>query len=145
MRNSSSSREPALHDRVQLARGAQVVAERLLDDQPCPALAVAPLADLTHHRLERLRRHGEVVEAVPGGAALGVDLLERLPDEVLAALAVELGGDVPGAGHELLPDVGPERVAPCSFTPCFIDVRNCRWSAACARRRRRRNARAAGA
>ena len=87
------------------------MAERLLDDQPHPALLGAPLADLRHRRRERLRRHGEVVEPVAAGAALGVDLLEHAPDPVLALLVVELGADVAHPGRERVPHVLAERVA----------------------------------
>ena len=111
MRKISSSREPAVQELVQLARRREVVAERLLDDQPHPALLRAPLPDLRHRRGERLRRHGEVVEPVAAGAALGVELLERAADAVLALVVVELGADVAHPGRERVPHVLPERVA----------------------------------
>ena len=103
--------EPAVQQLVELARRREVVAERLLDDQPHPALLRPPLADLGHRGRERLRRHGEVVEAVAAGAALGVELLEHLPDAILALLVVELGADVAHPRGEPVPDVLPERIA----------------------------------
>ena len=51
-------------ERVQLAGGGEVVPERLLDDQPVPAAARRHPGDHPDERLERPRRHGEVVEAV---------------------------------------------------------------------------------
>ena len=85
MRKTSSSVNHRCSDRVQLARRREVVAERLLDDQPRPALArLAPLAELVDDRLERGRRDGEVVDAVARRAALLVELAQRLDDLVLA-------------------------------------------------------------
>ena len=72
--------EPAVQQVVQLAGRREVVAERLLDDQPHPAFLRAPLADLGHRSGECLGWHGEVVEPVAAGAALGVELLEHAAD-----------------------------------------------------------------
>ena len=66
--------EVLLQARVQLARRREVVAERLLDDQPDPALGRAPRRDLAHERPDRARRHREVVDAVAPRAALLVEL-----------------------------------------------------------------------
>ena len=103
--------EPPLHGRTQLARRGEVVAERLLDDDAGPALALAPLADLAHHHRERLRRHGEVVEPVAAGPARLVELVQHLSHAVLAAVVGEVGRDVAHARSERLEHVGAERVA----------------------------------
>ena len=103
--------EPAVQQVVQLARRREVVAERLLHDQPHPALLRAPLADLFDCGREGLRRHREVVESVAARPALGVDLLEHAPNPVLTLLVGELGADVAHPRGEPVPDVLPERIA----------------------------------
>ncbi len=103
--------EPAVQQLVQLQCRAEIAAERLLDDQPHPSLLVSPLSDLRHSRRERLRRHGEVVEAVAGSAMLGVDLLQCVTDGVLPIRVVEVGADVSHPARKRRPDVLSERVA----------------------------------
>ncbi len=104
--------EPALEDLVQLLRRGEVVPERLLHDQACPARTVAALADLAHGDLERAGRNGEVVDAVALGASLPVDLAQRLGHAIGALLGGEVRGDVAGTVDEPLPDLGDERIAP---------------------------------
>ena len=72
MRKISSSENQRCRSVFSAPADAEVVAERLLDDHARPAAPLAPLADLLDDRLERLRRHGEVVDAVPLGAVAHV-------------------------------------------------------------------------
>src|SRR5207249_4225645 len=51
--------------RRQPLRGFEVVAERLLDHQPCPALVVAPLFECLDDGGIGRRRHREIEDAVP--------------------------------------------------------------------------------
>ena len=103
--------EVLLQDLVQPVRRRAVVAERLLDDQPDPALRAPPLAELVDDRLEGRRRHGEVVEAVPAAAALLVEVVQRLDDAVLPFVVGEVGRDVAHPVGELAPDLRVELVA----------------------------------
>ena len=86
MRKISSSAKYCCEQLVQLARRLEVVAERLLDDQPHPARrGAAPLAELVDDRADRARRHREVVDAVAACAALLVELGQQRREPVLAA------------------------------------------------------------
>ena len=89
--------------------------ERLLDDHARPALPFAALADLADDHRERLGRDGEVVEPVAGRPARRVELLERVPDPVLARVVVELRRDVAHARGERLEDVGRNGSRACSL------------------------------
>ena len=148
MRKISSSPNQRRMRRRQVTRRAEIVAERLLDDHPRPAgLARAPLPDLPQHRLERLRRHGQVVHAIAGRAPRAVELGEHVADAVLAAIVREVGGARSGC----LPRATPTRrrdtgSRACSLTPVAQRRHELRASSApCARRRRPRSAPAAGA
>ena len=90
---------------VQPPRRGEVEPERLLDDHARPALGPAALADLPHERRDRVRRHGEVVEAVAIGAVLAVDLRELLGGMLLGALVGELHRDVVRRPRKLVPDL----------------------------------------
>src|SRR4029453_971164 len=95
---------------VQLPRGGEVAAERLLHDHPRPALGRAPLADLADEHGDRVRRDGEVVDAVAGRAALLVEVVERRDHAVLAAFVREVGRDVAHPLGEPLPGLVAELV-----------------------------------
>ena len=81
------------------------MAERLLDDQPCPAFSRAALADRLHDGREDDRRRREVVDAVPASTALLVELGERPGEVVLSLLIGEVQRYVAHAVGEQLPDV----------------------------------------
>ena len=98
-------------ERVQLPRRREVAAERLLDDHARPAARRPPLAELLDERRERLRRDGQVVEAVAFRPPLAVDLAELLRDQVVLLVVAELRRDVVRRLRELLPDVVAELVA----------------------------------
>jgi hypothetical protein len=70
--------EVAAEQLRQLPRGREVVAERLLDDQPCPAVWVPEAGDLRDDVRHDLRRNCEVVDAVAASASLLVDLQQQL-------------------------------------------------------------------
>ena len=55
-----------------------VVPERLLDDQPRPAVRASVLPELSDDRRERGRRHRQVIDAVARGAPLHVQLAQCL-------------------------------------------------------------------
>ena len=95
----------------QLAGGGEVVAERLLDDQAHPASGFAALTELSDDRRHRLRRDGEVVDAVPARAALLVDLVQEPGEVVLTALVGEVERDVARRLGQPVPDVLVEVVA----------------------------------
>ena len=103
--------EVPVDDLVQVLRGLEVVAERLLDDHARPALGRAALAHLDDDRLDRRGRHGQVVDAVGGRAELLVELVQALHDVLLAALVGEVGRHVADRLGELVPDVLAELVA----------------------------------
>src|SRR5581483_3592766 len=96
---------------VQVLRRSEVVAERLLDDQPDPAVTLAPRRDLANERLDRARRHGEVIDAVSLRTALRVDLAEQLGQLVLARGVREIERAVAHAVCELVPDLLTELVS----------------------------------
>ena len=99
--------------RGQLLRRGEVVAERLLDDQPRSSRSDGTVADHRDERLEGARRDGEVVEAVSRRAALALELGEA------SRRARPRGGVVGGrvehqVAHpvgQLVPHLLPERVA----------------------------------
>ena len=75
--------EDAVDHVVELLCAVQVVAERLLDDHAAPPVACCGpgqpgLRQLLAHRRERLRRNRQVEGVIAAGAALGVELLQRL-------------------------------------------------------------------
>ena len=81
---------------------------------PCTDDELARLAGIVRRTVrdtDGLWRDGEVVEAVAGRPARPSELLERVPDPVLARVVVELGRDVPHARGERLEDVRAKRVA----------------------------------
>src|SRR5439155_2816630 len=99
---------------VQLSSGADVGAERLLDDDPNPAtLGVTPFfARLRQPRspqlLDDLRvedgRDGEVDEAIPRGAAIAVDAVEPLDEVRVRAGVAEITGVILDSAAKRLPD-----------------------------------------
>ena len=93
-----------------LCRG-EVVAERLLDDEPRPAAVVATLAERLDDGGKGRRRHGEVEDAVAAELLLLVELLDEVVELVLAARVREVGGDPVELRGKLVPGVLPERVA----------------------------------
>ena len=100
-----------LEDRgVQLLRALEVVAERLLDDEPCPARRMPALAELGDDGLNRRRRDGEVVDAVPGRSVLLVELVQARDHQVLTLVVGEVRGDIARDLCQLIPDVLPELV-----------------------------------
>src|SRR4030095_5034400 len=78
--------EDRSQDSVQLPRAGEVVAERLLHDDPAAALATA-LAQPADDGGEQLGREGEVVYRAPGGAERGPQGVER-PGVVVVAVDV---------------------------------------------------------
>ena len=70
MRKTSFSAKCSLISAFSSFADVEVVTERLLDDQPDPALGAAALGDLLDERADRRRRDGEVVDAVAARAAL---------------------------------------------------------------------------
>ena len=104
-------REDALDDVVELARALEVVAERLLDDHPAPGVGVGlaqpgALELLADHG-ERRRRDREVEGEVAARAALVLEVLDRLGEQV------EGRGVVESAWHETEPlgQVAPHALA----------------------------------
>jgi hypothetical protein len=95
----------------QLARGVEVVAERLLDHEPHPALIASPLAELAYEHVDRVRGNGEVVETVARRTALLLELAHRRGHPLHALLVDEVGLEVTHPLGERLPDVGAKRVA----------------------------------
>ena len=98
---------------VECARGGEVVTERLLDDQPRPALRRPALRDLAHERGDRARWHCEVVDAIAVRAAFLVELAEQCAHAVLVAVVAVAGFEraVAHAARELVPDFLVELVA----------------------------------
>ncbi len=100
---------------VELAGAGEVRAERLLDDDARPAALRARLA-LTAGRREtgrpevaddlgvEVRRHREIEEPVPGGAAVPIDPLEELGELLVRRCVVELALVIHDAADERLPD-----------------------------------------
>src|SRR5215207_9912337 len=82
--------EPAVHERVELARRGEVAPERLLDDEARPALArrlVEPrLPERRDDRRKRGRRQREIEHAAADEAVLLLDLLDA-PGERLEVVA----------------------------------------------------------
>ena len=76
MRKTSSSVKLFESSSVQLAGRLEIVTERLLDDQSDPAFGRAALADLLDELRHRIRRDGEVVDAIPARAELLVEVVE---------------------------------------------------------------------
>jgi hypothetical protein len=68
--------EGSEQDPVELPRGGDVVAERLLDDD-AGAVHTARLGELVHDQFEHHGRDGKVVRRPPGGTELFADGLER--------------------------------------------------------------------
>src|SRR6266540_4236505 len=103
--------EVLLDRAVELACRGEIVAERLLDDEPRPAFGAAPLAERLDNRPEHDRRDCEVVDTVAARAALFVKLGERGREPVLAFLVGEVRWDVAHAFGQRIPDVFAELVA----------------------------------
>ena len=97
---------------VEVAGALQVVSERFLHHHACVAATVGlrqPLrAEALRERREPARRDREVEDAVAGGAALAVELVEGLVDRLQAVLGVEVEGAVPQAVCKDVPDVIPQ-------------------------------------
>ena len=78
---------------VEFACAVQVVAERLLDDHPAPPAVLRAgqpgLVQLFAHHRERLGRDRQVEDVVAAGAALGVELLQRLGEPGERGVVVE--------------------------------------------------------
>ncbi len=85
--------------------------ERLLDDQPRPAPVRPPDGDLPDERRDRARRHREVEDAVPLGAARLVDLAEQPRELVLRLVVREVERRVAHPAREPVPDLLAELVA----------------------------------
>ena len=66
---------------VEIARAVQVVTERLLDDNPAPAVLLGfgqpGLVQLLADRRETLRRNGEVERVIAADTPFGVELVQR--------------------------------------------------------------------
>ena len=97
---------------VQGLGAGEVVPERLLDDQACPSPGPPPGLELVHDRSDRLRRNRQVVNAVPRGATLLVELLQEVHHLLLAAVRGEVRAHVVHSGGEPFPDVLTHLVAP---------------------------------
>ena len=114
--------EELLDRLLQLACGREIAAERLLDDEACPALRRTPLADGSDNRLEGPGRRGEVVDTVASRPALFVQFGERLGEPVLALVVGEVHRDVAHAARQQLPDIVAEVVARMSLHRHFHPV-----------------------
>ena len=102
-------REDPVEHLVELLRGLQVVAERLLDDHPTPRAVASVgepvLLELPDDVTEELRRDRQVERVVAAGAALLVELLDgalELPERLVVG---EVAGHEPDTLGELLPDL----------------------------------------
>ena len=96
---------------VQLLGRLEVVAERLLDHEPVPAVLRAPLADLLDERADHRRRDGEVVDAVSARPEVLVHVRERPRDLGPARVVAEVHVEVAHRFGQGLPDVLAERIA----------------------------------
>ena len=79
--------------------------ERLLDDQPRPALRGPPASKRVDNGRKHARWDSEVVDAVTRGPALFVELGEGLSELVLAALVGEVHREVAETVGQRLPHV----------------------------------------
>src|SRR5271166_323882 len=101
-------REDRVDHVVEITCALQVVAERLLDDDPAPSIVLRAgqpgLVQLFAHHRERLGRDRQVEGVVAADAALGVELLERLGQPPERVLVVELPAYEPQSIRQPLPD-----------------------------------------
>src|SRR5207245_766849 len=95
--------------RRQRPRRLEVVAERLLDDEPRPAALVPPLAERVDDRRERRWRNGQVEDAVAAELQFRVELPEQVVKLVLAARVGEVRRDVVELCGQLVPGFLLER------------------------------------
>ena len=106
-------REDALDDLVELARGLQIRAERLLDHDAAPLarllLREPGGAQLLGHLRERFRRDREVEGVVAHRAAIAVELIECGPQPPERLGVVERALHEPHTLGQLLPDLLAER------------------------------------
>ena len=92
--------ESAQEDLVERLRRVEVVAERLLDDDP-GARGAARLAELLHDQLEQAGRDGQVVGRVLGGAEF---LAEGLEGRRVLVVAVDVAEQAAELGERGLVD-----------------------------------------
>ena len=92
---------------VELARGLEVVAERLLHHDAAPravaAVGEAVLLELVDHVAEELRRDRQVEGVVAAGAADLVELLDGAPQRAEGDVVAEVALHEPEALGELAP------------------------------------------
>ena len=108
---------------IQVAAGLEVVAERLLDDRPHPAVLdlLEPLGpDRLHDGLVGVGRRGEVEDAVAGAAALRLDLLELPAQPPEEARIAEVPRDV---RHAIGKVAGPALRGRREFARPTLEVR----------------------
>jgi hypothetical protein len=93
------------HVAVQLQRGGQVGAERLLDDDPLPAGAVleAGLVQLLADQAEEAGRGGEVEEGVAARLVFRVEPGDLGLERLVGAEVIEAGRDVVKTADEIVP------------------------------------------
>jgi hypothetical protein len=137
--------EACLDDRVELTGRGQVVAERLLHHDPAPGprrgVAQAGAPQVLRSGAEGPRRDREVEGVVAAGAALGVELVQRLGEAVEGGRVVDLPGHEADALAQLRPHLLLERgagvradrvvdhlreVAPVPVAPSEADEREAR-------------------
>ena len=98
---------------VELARGLEVVAERLLDHDASPLvgplLGETVLLELTDDVAEEARRDREVERHVAAGAAQLVELLDGAAELLEGVVVVEVAGHEAEALGQLLPHLLAER------------------------------------
>lgn len=113
-------------DLVELLGRLEVVAERLFNDHAAPLVFAlvrhAGAIQLVDNLGEELRRHGQVVGPVAGGAALVVAAFAGGGEPVEGGVVVEVALDKLEAFGEALPDVLVELGA-CAFVDSFAHVR----------------------
>ena len=103
--------EGALQKAVQLARARQVMAERLLDDQPRPGRSVlvrarqARLAKPFRDRTEEVRLRGEVKDIIAGDAVSLRHPLEAFAERLIVLRLMELPAMVGQSRREPRPEV----------------------------------------
>ena len=95
---------------VQQLRALEVVAERLLDDEPCPAGRMPALAELGDDGLDRGGRDSEVVDAVSRRSILLIELVQARDHQVLTLVVGEVRRDIARDFCQLIPHVLAELV-----------------------------------
>jgi hypothetical protein len=88
------------------------VTERFLDDEARPAAGAAAAAELHDDRLDRIRRHGQVVQAISARSPRRVQIVERFDNALVVLRVGEVRAHVAHALGELVPDVLAEFVPP---------------------------------